>query len=156
MLCQNYLCMISTKSQRRLKSKQTCFVTSSWSRFPTLLMLYMIHPNNHASGLRFAVPDSKVHGANMGPTWVLSAPDGPHVGTMNRAIWDVFQTPLLNPQHQVHIRWIRSFTWNGLVCLSKALTVCNPLPYNTTMYLYLTSIIDTIYIYIYIYICNIG
>ena len=25
-------------------------------------------------------PDSKVHGANMGPIWVLSAPDGPHVG----------------------------------------------------------------------------
>ena len=23
------------------------------------------------------IPDSKVHGANMGPTWVLSAPDGP-------------------------------------------------------------------------------
>ena len=22
-------------------------------------------------------PDGKVHGANMGPTWVLSAPDGP-------------------------------------------------------------------------------
>ena len=34
------------------------------------------------------VPDSKVHGANMGPTWVLSAPDGPHVGPMNFAIWD--------------------------------------------------------------------
>ena len=33
-------------------------------------------------------PDSKVHGANMGPTWVLSAPDGPHVGPMNFAIWD--------------------------------------------------------------------
>ena len=30
--------------------------------------------------------DSKVHGANMGPTWVLSAPDGPHVGPMNLAI----------------------------------------------------------------------
>ena len=27
-----------------------------------------------------AIPDSKVHGANMGPIWVLSAPDGPHVG----------------------------------------------------------------------------
>ena len=26
------------------------------------------------------IPDSKVHGANMGPTWVLSAPGGPHVG----------------------------------------------------------------------------
>ena len=31
-------------------------------------------------------PDSKVHGANMGPTWVLSAPDGPRVGPMNLAI----------------------------------------------------------------------
>ena len=34
-------------------------------------------------------PDSKVHGANMGPTWVLSAPDWPHVGPMNLAIWVV-------------------------------------------------------------------
>ena len=25
-------------------------------------------------------PYSKVHGAKMGPTWVLSATDGPHVG----------------------------------------------------------------------------
>ena len=31
-------------------------------------------------------PNSKVHGAHMGPTWVLSAPDGPHVGPMNLAI----------------------------------------------------------------------
>ena len=30
--------------------------------------------------------DSKVHGANMGPTWDLSAQDGPHVGPMNLAI----------------------------------------------------------------------
>ena len=38
------------------------------------------HPNG--------ITDSKVHGANMGPTWVLSAPDGPHVGPMNLAIRD--------------------------------------------------------------------
>ena len=31
-------------------------------------------------------PDSEIHGANMGPTWVLSAPDRPHVGAMNLAI----------------------------------------------------------------------
>ena len=31
-------------------------------------------------------PDSKIHGANMGLTWVLSAPDGPHVSPMNLAI----------------------------------------------------------------------
>ena len=34
-------------------------------------------------------PDSKVHGANMGPTFVLSVPGGPHVGLMNLAIWEV-------------------------------------------------------------------
>ena len=33
-----------------------------------------------------ANPDNKVHGTNMGRTWVLSAPDGPHVGPMNLAI----------------------------------------------------------------------
>ena len=27
-------------------------------------------------------PESKVNGANMGPTWLLSAPDGPHVGSI--------------------------------------------------------------------------
>ena len=31
-------------------------------------------------------PDNKVHWVNMGPTWVLSAPDGPHVGPMNLAV----------------------------------------------------------------------
>ena len=31
-------------------------------------------------------PDNKVHGASMGPTWVLSAPDGPHVDPMNLTI----------------------------------------------------------------------
>ena len=31
-------------------------------------------------------PDRKVDEAIMGPTWVLSAPDGPHVGPMNIAI----------------------------------------------------------------------
>ena len=35
-------------------------------------------------------PDSKVHGANMGPTWVLSAPDGLHVGPMNLVIRDTY------------------------------------------------------------------
>ena len=34
----------------------------------------------------YANPDSKVHRANVGPTWVLSAPDGPHVGPMKLAI----------------------------------------------------------------------
>ena len=36
----------------------------------------------------FNIPDSKVHGANMGPTWVRQDPGGPHVGPMILAIWD--------------------------------------------------------------------
>ena len=39
-------------------------------------------------------PDSKVHGANMGPTWVLPAPDGPHVGPMNLAISEMLLVKL--------------------------------------------------------------
>ena len=34
------------------------------------------------------VPDSKVHGANMGPIWSWQDPGGPHVGLINFAIWD--------------------------------------------------------------------
>ena len=36
-----------------------------------------------------SIPDSTVHGANMGPTWVLSVPDVPHVDPMNFAIRDI-------------------------------------------------------------------
>ena len=32
--------------------------------------------------------DSKVHGANMGPSWGWQDPGGPHVGPMNFAIWE--------------------------------------------------------------------
>ena len=32
-------------------------------------------------------PDSRVHGAKMGPTWGLSAPEGLHIGPMDLAIW---------------------------------------------------------------------
>ena len=31
-------------------------------------------------------PGNRVHGTNMGPTWILSAPHEPHVGPMNLAI----------------------------------------------------------------------
>ena len=37
-------------------------------------------------GLGHLVPKSQVHGTNMGPTWVLSATCGPHVGPINLVI----------------------------------------------------------------------
>ena len=46
----------------------------------------------HIYDLNSTFPDSKVHGANMGPTWVLSAPDGPQIVPMNIAIRVIYQT----------------------------------------------------------------
>ena len=37
-----------------------------------------------------AVPESKVHGANMEPIWGRQDPGGPHIGPMNFAIWGDF------------------------------------------------------------------
>ena len=34
------------------------------------------------------IPESKVHGANMGPIWGRQDPGGPHFAPMNFAVWD--------------------------------------------------------------------
>ena len=52
------------------------------SRCWSVFYQYILHSSN-GLGPIIHCPDSKVHGSNMGPTWVLSAPDGPHVGPMN-------------------------------------------------------------------------
>ena len=58
---------------------------------PTLLALCEGNPplNSGSPSQRdsCADPDSKVHGANMGPIWGRQDPGGPHVGLMNFAIW---------------------------------------------------------------------
>ena len=41
-------------------------------------------------------PDSKVHGANMGPIWGRQDPGGPHVGPMNFVIWVAIHVYLEN------------------------------------------------------------
>ena len=55
-----------------------------------------------------AFPDSKVHGANIGPIWGRQDPGGPHVGPMNLTIWVVFWERFR--------RWIQMsplFVWIG-------------------------------------------
>ena len=58
-------------------------IASSWrwvsEGYPVLQQLlgYIVH-----------IPDSKVHGANMGPTWGWQDPGGPHVGHFKIVIWD--------------------------------------------------------------------
>ena len=53
-------------------------------------------------------PDSKVCGANMGPTWVLSAPDGPHVGPMNLAIREFIISYSIGPYQSC---WCPASLW---------------------------------------------
>ena len=58
--------------------KMYLYVLSFWCT-ANIKLNTMLHWENRNN------PDSKIHGANMGPTWILSAQDGPHVGPMNRA-----------------------------------------------------------------------
>ena len=48
-------------------------------------------------------PDSKAHGANMGPIWGRQDPSGPHVGPMNIATWVIIA--LLSAQYSSRI-WV--------------------------------------------------
>ena len=67
-------------------------------------------------------PDSKIHGANMGHTWVLPAPGGPHVGPMNLVIWVCYLggvpnhwcTPYISVYH-THRRQQRYFGYRTMV-----------------------------------------
>ena len=88
--------------EHRCHSLQMSVQTSSWynglssSSFSTHLRIIWysrrIFTMHFTNGLHVAVggvtpiPDSKVHGANMGPIWGRQGPDGPHVGPMKFVI----------------------------------------------------------------------
>ena len=55
--------------------------------------------------MHWCIPDSKVHGANMGPSWDLSAPAGPHVGPWT-LLSGMFETRI---NFVVHVSQIRSY-----------------------------------------------
>ena len=82
-------------------------------------------------------PDSKVHGANMGPTWVLSAPDGPHVGPMNFAIRVITLGHAL-VDHKVKSKYglcidigrVSEPVWMGLIASYMCPYYCINLQYN--------------------------
>ena len=60
------------------------------SSSPSLSLTIVTHSHHHHPNTVLLVlltsPDSKIHGAKMWPTWVLSAPEEPHDGPMNLAI----------------------------------------------------------------------
>ena len=56
-----------------------------WKDILQILFTLLVHCYENLM-ITCVFPDNKVHGSNMGSTWVLSAPGGPHVGPMNLAI----------------------------------------------------------------------
>ena len=56
-------------------------IVLNWQTFVYLRVLVKHKRTHHKNN-----PGNKVHGANMGATWVLSAPDGPHIGPMKLVI----------------------------------------------------------------------
>ena len=58
-------------------------------------------------------PDSKVHGANIGPTRVMSAPGKAHVGPMDLAIWVTNEMLWLQNIHQSYFQKCRLWERDG-------------------------------------------
>ena len=70
------------------------------------------------------IPDNKVHGANMGPSWGRQSPGGPHAGPMNLAIWD-----RLWPTIELKLNLQRSYVFGKIVilCDSRDIVSCQRL-----------------------------
>ena len=76
MLCyEKYIPWISRKRFCQLVNQSEVWMTE-WMKLWT----------HKSTPSRQHFPDSKVHGANMEPTWVLSVPGGPHVCPINLAV----------------------------------------------------------------------
>ena len=73
-----------------LLAQRSSYIEDCWSLINFNLYLYILC-YDFISRIEIVqgIPDIKVHGAIMGPTWVLSAPGGSHVGPMNLAIRDI-------------------------------------------------------------------
>ena len=85
----------------------TCTTMPQWVNWDAL-------PHNEVTS---NIPDSKVHGADMGPIWGRQDPGGPHVGPMSLVIWDIsiHQTvseyennPLIKRWVVYHLAWRQS------------------------------------------------
>ena len=71
--------------------------TFSHPCFPADTLAHSSAKPSAGTELTEKVPESKVHGANMGPIWGRQDPGGPHVGPKNFVIWDVFSSILCCP-----------------------------------------------------------
>ena len=104
------------------------------SKTPWVINIFTIHSAMcYTSG--DACPDNKVHGANMGPTWVLLAPDGSHFGPMNLAI----RVCIAQLGHRQLRKWLLTYS-----VLSHYWTSAGPLSIKPTGTLFSGILFDSI------------
>ena len=111
--------MHSTYGSRNLQISNAIWVCYLCVSFDGLLYVWLVQNESpllthwryhiHALGHWYTIQYSKVNGANMGPTWVLSAPDGPHVGPMNLAIRDIIPIRSILPNRNTPINKCQIF-----------------------------------------------
>ena len=87
------------------------------------IKLHYLHPIT-LNNINQHHPDSKVHGAFMGPTRVMSAPGGPHGGPMNLQDFKyvstyITQWNVCNMAHQI---------WVGLLAFHELIHLNGPIP----------------------------
>ena len=97
--------------------------TGCWRKKQSLYIYIYITPEGN--------PDSKVHGANMGPTWVLSAPDGPMLAQwtlLSGNIWGVYISPKYGlPLPLLQCQQYRATLGRAIICsvfISTPTTTC--------------------------------
>ena len=94
------------------------------------------HNPHHKTLVDHTIPDSKVHGAYMGPTWGRQDPGGPHVGPMNLATRDcatdsprdtrfALCSSLSASRPQCQSGTTRSFAMHNCKMRSQTWQVCN-------------------------------
>ena len=88
-----------------LVSKQLCHGPNTY-----LLVDLQYTPQGHVPIL--GAPDSKVHGANMGPIWGRQGSAAPHVDSMNFAIWGLFENTGMNLLLLLKLVHILSFVFH--------------------------------------------
>ena len=73
-LFKSLISLATTKHQR------STVLTLCEGHYRWIISKRASNAGNVSMQCRHRVPDSKFHGANQGPTWVLSAPGGTHIG----------------------------------------------------------------------------
>ena len=105
------------------------YAPRQWEMTVTLSLIGWADTQNDPYSLHMRYTQiTEVHGANMGPTWALSAPDGPHFGPKKLAVRDMFVPSLWDDFFKLHyvsvMDWYEMKTFWYLFSQNESVQVC--------------------------------